>query len=44
MINVNNVSFSYKDNKVVDDISLQINENEFIAIIGINGSRKNKLN
>lgn len=40
MIKVDNVSFGYKTKKVIDDISLEINEEEFIAIIGVNGSRK----
>lgn len=40
MIDINSVTFKYKENKAIDDITLQIKENEFVAIIGVNGSRK----
>lgn len=40
MIKVDNVSFGYKDKKVIEDMTLEINEEEFVAIIGVNGSRK----
>ncbi len=40
MIKVDKVSFGYKTGKVIDNISLEIKEGEFIAIIGVNGSRK----
>ncbi len=40
MINIDSVTFKYKQNIAIDDISLQIKENEFVAIIGVNGSRK----
>ena len=41
MIKLENVSFKYKNEKeVLKDINLEINEGEFISIIGKNGSRK----
>ena len=41
MIKLQNVSFKYKNGKdVLNDINLEINEGEFICIIGKNGSRK----
>lgn len=40
MIKLDNVSFGYKDNKVIQNMNLEIKENEFVAIIGVNGSRK----
>lgn len=40
MIKVDKVSFNYKNNKAIDDVNLEINEGEFVAIIGVNGSRK----
>lgn len=39
MIKVDDVSFSYKNSKAIDGISLEINEGEFVAVIGVNGSR-----
>ena len=43
MIEVNNATFYYKENKAIDNVNLKINENEFIAIIGVNGSGKSSL-
>lgn len=40
MIKVNGVTFKYKENKAIDNINLEIKEEEFVAIIGINGSRE----
>ena len=41
MIKLEKVSFKYKNEKeVLKDINLEINEGEFISIIGKNGSRK----
>ena len=41
MIRLQNVNFKYKNGKdVLKDINLEINEGEFISIIGKNGSRK----
>lgn len=41
MIKLQDVSFKYKNGKdVLKDINLEINEGEFISIIGKNGSRK----
>lgn len=40
MIKLENVSFKYKANNVIQDINININEGEFISIIGKNGSRE----
>lgn len=42
-INVDNVSFSYDENIVLKDISLQINKGEFVALLGHNGCGKSTL-
>ena len=40
MIKLENVYFKYKNDKdILKDINLEINEGEFISIIGKNGSR-----
>jgi len=43
MIEVKNISYKYEDRFVLKDISLQINEGDFTAIIGHNGSGKTTL-
>lgn len=44
MIKVNNVSYKYKNgNEVLKDINININDGEFVAIIGKNGSGKSTL-
>ena len=41
MIKLQNVNFGYKKgNNILKDINLEINEGEFISIIGKNGSRE----
>ncbi|NLW23357.1 MAG: ABC transporter ATP-binding protein [Tissierellia bacterium] len=40
---VENLSFSYGKNKVLDDINLYIEEGDFVGIIGPNGSAKSTL-
>ena len=41
MIKLENVYFKYKNEKdVLQDINLEINEGEFVSIIGKNGSRE----
>ncbi len=39
-IEVKNLSFSYHDNIILDDITLTINEGDYVAIIGPNGGGK----
>lgn len=43
MIKVDNVTFSYKTNKAINNVSLEINEGEFVSVIGVNGSGKSSL-
>ncbi len=43
MVSVENVSFSYGRNKVLDNVSLYIEEGDFAGIIGPNGSAKTTL-
>jgi len=39
-IEVKNLSFTYHDNVILDDITLTINEGDYVAIIGPNGGGK----
>lgn len=43
IITVDNLSFSYGTNKVLDNISFYIEEGDFVGIIGPNGSAKSTL-
>ena len=43
MIKLNNISKSYDNKLVLDNISLQINQGDFIAIVGKSGSGKTTL-
>lgn len=43
IVKVDNLSFSYRNNKVLDDISYYIEEGDFVGIIGPNGSAKSTL-
>jgi len=43
IIEVKNISFSYKKTKVLEDINFNIEENDFLAIIGPNGGGKSTL-
>lgn len=45
MIKIENVSFSYKESnkKILDNLSLEVQEGEIIAIVGKNGSGKSTL-
>lgn len=42
-IKVDNVSFSYDDNKVLNNISLSVQEGEFVALLGHNGCGKSTM-
>ncbi len=41
--NISNLSFSYKDKKVLDNVNFQLKEGELIALLGRNGSGKTTL-
>lgn len=43
MIKLSNVSFSYCSEKLLQDINVEINKGEIIAVVGINGSGKSTL-
>lgn len=43
MLEIKDLSFAYKDDKIINDLNLYIELNEFIAIIGPNGSGKSTL-
>jgi len=43
IIEINNLSFFYAKSKVLEDINLTIQENDFLAIIGPNGGGKSTL-
>lgn len=43
IVDVNNVTFSYGDNLVLNSINLFIKEGDFVGIIGANGSAKSTL-
>lgn len=43
MVIVENLSFSYGSNKVLEDVSFSIEEGDFVGIIGPNGSAKSTL-
>ena len=43
MIEVENLSFSYQNNKVLKNISFSIEKGEYLCIIGKNGSGKSTL-
>ncbi len=42
-LRVENISWSVDGKKIVDDVSLEINDNEFVGIVGPNGSGKSSL-
>ena len=43
LININNASIGYEGKKVVSDITLKINESDYVCIVGENGSGKTTL-
>lgn len=40
MINIQNLTFSFSDHKVLDDISIDFQENQVYGIVGLNGAGK----
>ncbi len=43
VIQVEGLSFSYRDNKVLEDVSFSVKEGSFVSILGPNGSGKSTL-
>jgi len=43
LLEVRNLSFSYGDNRVLEEIDLSIPENELVSVLGINGAGKSTL-
>ncbi len=43
LISLNNISFSYGDNNILEDISIDIHSGDFVGILGPNGSGKTTL-
>ncbi len=43
IVNVNNVTFSYVNNVVLDNVNLYVEKGDFVGIIGANGSAKSTL-
>ena len=42
-LQVENLSFSYDENKIIEDICLNVAKGEFVGIIGPNGSGKSTI-
>ena len=43
VLSIKNLSYSYDKDKVLEDINLEVQENDFLAIIGPNGGGKSTL-
>ena len=43
LVEVSNLSFSYGENNVLDDISFSVEPNCLVAVLGINGTGKSTL-
>ena len=43
ILNVNNLSYKYTKDKVLEDVSLEVPRGAFLAIVGPNGSGKSTL-
>ena len=39
-VNIENLSFSYEDKKIFDNVNMFINKGEFISLLGANNSGK----
>ena len=42
-LQVENLSFAYDDQPILEDISLHVNQGEFVGLIGPNGSGKSTI-
>ena len=43
LIEAKNISFSYKNNQVLKDVSFELNEGDILSLLGKNGSGKTTL-
>ena len=43
LIEINNLKFAYKSEYILKDLSLNVKEGDFLAIVGENGSGKSTL-
>ncbi len=43
LLEIKNLNFSYGKNKIIDNLNLKVNENDFLAILGPNGAGKTTL-
>lgn len=43
IIDINNLMFYYDDKKIIDNLTLEINQGDFVSIVGPNGSGKSTL-
>ena len=43
MIEVKKLNFSIENKKIIQDISIKVNQGQFIGVIGANGSGKSTL-
>ena len=43
ILEVKDLSFAYKDKKILDNLSFSVQPNQFVAVLGINGAGKSTL-
>ncbi|EKA93955.1 hypothetical protein FPOG_01312 [Fusobacterium periodonticum D10] len=43
-LEIKNLNFSYKDKKILDDISFEVQSGTLLSVLGANGAGKNYFN